>query len=82
MKSNFRILYDIIIEHKRELKIVDEILIALENGDISFESLFKMLSTHEILSYRNEVLIGTTEGFKEVNRKEWITEKICELMLA
>ena len=81
MKSNFKIIYDIISEHKRELKIVDEILIAIENDDISFESLFKMLSTHEMLSDRNRILIGTTEGFIEVNRKEWITEKICELML-
>jgi len=81
MKSNFKIIYDIIIEHKRELKIVDEILIALENEDILFESLFKMLSTHEMLTDRDRILIRTTEGFVEVDRKEWITEKICELML-
>ena len=81
MKSNFKIIYDIIIKHKRELKIVDEILIAIENDDISFESLFKMLSIHEMLSDRNKILIGTTEGFVEIDRKECITEKICELML-
>ena len=81
MKSNFKIIYDIIIEHKRELKIVDEIVIAIENDEISFESLFKMLSTHEMLFDRSRVMIGTTEGFIEVNREKWITEKICDLML-
>ena len=81
MKSNFKIIYDIITEHKRELKIVEEILIAIENDDILFESLFRMLSTHKMLFDRSRVMIGTTEGFIEVNREKWITEKICDLML-
>ena len=81
MKSNFKIIYDIIIEHKRELVIVDEILLKIENNEILFESIFSMFSTNEILSDRNIVFIGTTEGFIEIDRKEWITEKICDLML-
>ena len=81
MKFNFKIIYDIIIEHKCELKIVDKILLEIENNEILFESIFSMFSTNEILSDRNIVFIGNTEGFKEIDRKEWITEKICDLML-
>ena len=81
MKSNFKIIYDIIIEYKRELVIVDEILLKIENNEILFESIFSMFSTNEILSDRNIVFVGTTEGFIEIDRKEWLTEKICDLML-
>jgi len=81
IKSNFKIIYDIIIEYKRELVIVDEILLKIENNEILFESIFSMFSTNEILSDRNNVFIGTTEGFEEIDRKEWLTEKICDLML-
>jgi len=81
MKSNFKIIYDIITKYKRELVIVDEIICAIDNDEISFRSIFRMFSTNEMLSYTDAILIGTTEGFKEIDRKEWLTKKICDLML-
>jgi len=78
MKSNFKMIYNILQKHGSNVDMIQSEIIKLLKGDkMIFYDFFKMFNTTEMLVDGNMII---TKDYKKIGKEQWIREKIMEIV--